>query len=475
MGLSKNLTKLRNKKNISQEQLAQELFVTRQTVSSWERGRTQPDIETLIKISELLDVKIEQLIYGEKHYSDEASRAAASRKKLITVFTVIASVLTAAGIIFIFTACWQYLPKLIKTVFSILPLLAGQAAAALVYIKRRENLALTEISAALWCMGIIASVSLTTDTLQFCDSISLKMPIILLMIVPVIYILQSSIAAAVYLTGSLIFSEAVGRSYLGEYPNDVRMLIRIVLLAVVAVFAVKSVKKEGFIEKNAPSAIFLAALFAAFYMYVCSRTDRMFIAFGIITVLFLCIYIKDNPITSAISVLAILTASLTFIIIGENGFYYSTGVLPPHAYMAVFAFCTAVIAAALIMKRKKLLDDKLKAAFVILCCLLFLLYALYFLIFKENMVVYVLTALCIFALSAQITASGILLVRFSQLNIGLISMASVILFVTVKFSDLSMLAVGIILILFALVLLSINLFLYKKNKGGAALCEKEQK
>lgn len=56
---------LRNEKNMTQEQMAQQLHVTRQAVSNWETGKTQPDIETLTKIAALFGVSAEELIYGE--------------------------------------------------------------------------------------------------------------------------------------------------------------------------------------------------------------------------------------------------------------------------------------------------------------------------------------------------------------------------------------------------------------------------
>ena len=63
----KNLKRLRNQRNLMQEDLAQKMNVTRQTVSGWETGRRQPDLNTLIKLAEVLDVDIQELIYGQKH------------------------------------------------------------------------------------------------------------------------------------------------------------------------------------------------------------------------------------------------------------------------------------------------------------------------------------------------------------------------------------------------------------------------
>ena len=52
--IGKNIRYYREKKGYSQEQLAQLLFVTRQTVSNYETGRSRPDVETLVKLAGLL-------------------------------------------------------------------------------------------------------------------------------------------------------------------------------------------------------------------------------------------------------------------------------------------------------------------------------------------------------------------------------------------------------------------------------------
>ena len=53
---------LRTKKNMSQDELAEKLFVTRQAVSRWENGETVPNTETLKLLSELFDVSINTLL-----------------------------------------------------------------------------------------------------------------------------------------------------------------------------------------------------------------------------------------------------------------------------------------------------------------------------------------------------------------------------------------------------------------------------
>ena len=56
------ILELRTKKGISQEELAEKVFVTRQAVSRWETGETVPNIETLKLLSKLFDVSINTLL-----------------------------------------------------------------------------------------------------------------------------------------------------------------------------------------------------------------------------------------------------------------------------------------------------------------------------------------------------------------------------------------------------------------------------
>ena len=61
-----NIKRFRTKCGMTQDELAEKLSVTRQAVSNWERGKTEPDIETLDRLAQALDVSTEELIYGEE-------------------------------------------------------------------------------------------------------------------------------------------------------------------------------------------------------------------------------------------------------------------------------------------------------------------------------------------------------------------------------------------------------------------------
>ena len=53
---------LRTEKGLSQDELAEKVFVTRQAVSRWETGETTPGLETLKRLSQLFDVSINTLL-----------------------------------------------------------------------------------------------------------------------------------------------------------------------------------------------------------------------------------------------------------------------------------------------------------------------------------------------------------------------------------------------------------------------------
>lgn len=62
MKFNEKLRTLRENKNLSQEMLAQELNVARQTVSKWELGETTPEMDKLVKMSEIFEISLDDLI-----------------------------------------------------------------------------------------------------------------------------------------------------------------------------------------------------------------------------------------------------------------------------------------------------------------------------------------------------------------------------------------------------------------------------
>ena len=72
MNFGKNLQVLRKMTNLTQENLAEKLDVSRQTVSKWEQNLAYPEIEKLIEVCELFHCSVDQILRENMIISDEA-------------------------------------------------------------------------------------------------------------------------------------------------------------------------------------------------------------------------------------------------------------------------------------------------------------------------------------------------------------------------------------------------------------------
>ena len=66
MEFNNKLYDLRKQKGFSQEELANRLNVSRQTISKWEVGESTPDMEKLVAISDLFGVSLDEMVKGEE-------------------------------------------------------------------------------------------------------------------------------------------------------------------------------------------------------------------------------------------------------------------------------------------------------------------------------------------------------------------------------------------------------------------------
>ena len=65
MNISKTIKEQRSKLSLSQEELAEKLYVTRNTISNWENEKSYPDIHSLILLSQIFDMTIDNLVKGD--------------------------------------------------------------------------------------------------------------------------------------------------------------------------------------------------------------------------------------------------------------------------------------------------------------------------------------------------------------------------------------------------------------------------
>lgn len=72
MNFGKNLQILRKMTNMTQEELAEKLNISRQTISKWELGSILPEVEKLIELCEIFNCSVDQLLRENMDFSNEA-------------------------------------------------------------------------------------------------------------------------------------------------------------------------------------------------------------------------------------------------------------------------------------------------------------------------------------------------------------------------------------------------------------------
>ena len=113
MELGKHIKKYRQEKQLSQEELANRIYVTRQTVSNWENDKSYPDVNSLLLLSEIFQISLDRLIKGDIDTMKEVIKKeeVTQLKCYGTIYTVllIATVISAVPI-FMWIGMWAFIP-----------------------------------------------------------------------------------------------------------------------------------------------------------------------------------------------------------------------------------------------------------------------------------------------------------------------------------------------------------------------------
>ena len=113
MELNEQIKKYRTEKNISQEELAVKIFVTRQSISNWENGKTYPDIHSLLLLSSLFGISLDQLVKGDIEIMKAEIKKEEIAKmnrygKIYTIMLIITAI--SAVPLFMWLGVWAFIP-----------------------------------------------------------------------------------------------------------------------------------------------------------------------------------------------------------------------------------------------------------------------------------------------------------------------------------------------------------------------------
>ena len=132
-----NLKTLRKQKGFTQEELATRLHVVRQTISKWEKNISVPDADTLIRLAEILEVSVSELlgakIENENTASDVAEQLSRINEQLAIknrrsrrIWKILAIILATIVLIYIFIVVFFSVPSLNDSIQSNQPEITDQ-------------------------------------------------------------------------------------------------------------------------------------------------------------------------------------------------------------------------------------------------------------------------------------------------------------------------------------------------------------
>lgn len=105
MDLGNRIKDEREKLNLSQDELAQRMNISRQAISKWETGKSYPDIEKILKLSELFNLSLDELVRGDKNFQENLIKEG---KRNMSGLAILGIVLVILGVIVVIWGGAQY-------------------------------------------------------------------------------------------------------------------------------------------------------------------------------------------------------------------------------------------------------------------------------------------------------------------------------------------------------------------------------
>jgi len=97
MKFSEKIKEIRKMQNLTQEQFAEKIFISRNAVAKWESDRGYPDIQNLITISEVFEISLDDLIKNDKKLKTKIILDSASKKWHILVIIYLIAIISYIG------------------------------------------------------------------------------------------------------------------------------------------------------------------------------------------------------------------------------------------------------------------------------------------------------------------------------------------------------------------------------------------
>ncbi len=113
MELGKQIKKHRQEVQLSQEELADRVYVSRQTISNWENDKSYPDVNSLVLLSEIFQISLDNLIKGDIEVMKDVIQKEEIVKmnrygKIYTIMLIVTAI--SAVPLFMWLGVWAFIP-----------------------------------------------------------------------------------------------------------------------------------------------------------------------------------------------------------------------------------------------------------------------------------------------------------------------------------------------------------------------------
>ncbi len=469
--VSKNLKKIRNEKNLTQDALAEKIHVTRQAISNWETGKTKPDVDTLLTIADVLGIQVEELIYGEKKENLEIQEKANKKNIIKIILGVVGSILFAVGLSLIFFEFWSEFPVGVQGVFAFIPALLGQLAAVYVFLKKKGNIIWHEGASILWTVGVVLTVAMFNEIFSLSFGYYNCMVIDIVLTAPIMFILKSAAPLAFYYYMTL-HTAAEGRK---EY-----LIFGLIFFLVGVLFNILMAKNKDDVRGKYTQWITVIASipFIGINAYVLEMlyiVDDMVGASCIIILTYaICMYIfsaKINTLTLPYKPISILCIGviMPMMAFGVGPLFYAEFI----KRNVVFLIFMAIPIICFLKSREKT-EYSISEVLLLAAPTLFIgINGFLFSIAEFSIrLIFGILSLLIFAFGGFLVINGIKELKLFYVNVGLLQII-VQIFLLFSHFDINILVYGAMLVAFGIALFTINgkLLSAKKinelNNGGA--------
>lgn len=122
MDIGNQIRERRVRLGLSQDELAQKLYVSRVTISHWETGKTLPDVQSMLLLANLFDTTIDELVRGDVDEMREMVKKSEQRTKVFAVALATVEVIVITALAVTAVAGREYLEPVLRLLLAVLVL-----------------------------------------------------------------------------------------------------------------------------------------------------------------------------------------------------------------------------------------------------------------------------------------------------------------------------------------------------------------